>query len=39
MNIYAWLKAQETGKLVQLSCAIGDDTVDDIPYGEILKTA
>ena len=31
VNIYAWLKAQETGKPVQLVCAIGDDTVDSIP--------
>ena len=32
VNIYAWLKAQETGKPVELCCAIGDDTVDGIPY-------
>ena len=24
VNIYAWLKAQETGKPVEISCAIGD---------------
>lgn len=35
VNIYAWLKAQETGKPVQLACAIGDDTVDGILYREI----
>ena len=39
VNIYAWLKAQETGKPVQLACAIGDDTVDGIPYREIVETA
>ena len=39
VNIYAFLKAQETGKEVNLSCAIGDDTVDGKPYGEIVKTA
>ena len=27
VNVYAWLKAQETGKPVELCCAIGDDTV------------
>ena len=30
-NIYAWLKAQEMGKPVELCCAIGDDTVDGVP--------
>ena len=39
VNIYAWLKAQETGKPVELACAIGDDTVDGIPYAEIVETA
>lgn len=39
VNIYAWLKAQETGKPVELCCAIGDDTVDGIPYSEIVETS
>ena len=39
VNIYAWLKAQETRKPVELCCAIGDDTVDGIPYTEIVKIA
>lgn len=39
VNIYAWLKAQETGKPVELCCAIGDDVVDGIPYSEIVETA
>ena len=39
VNIYAWLKAQETGKPVELCCAIGDDTVDGVPYSEIVETA
>ena len=39
VNIYAFLKAQETGKVVELSCAIGDDTVDGKPYSEIVKIA
>ena len=39
INIYAFLKAQETGKPVTLCCAIGDDTVDGIPYADIVETA
>lgn len=39
VNIYAFLKAQETGKVVELSCAIGDKTIDGKPYDEIVKTA
>ena len=39
VNIYAWLKAQETGKPVELCCAIGDDTVDGRPYSEIVSIA
>lgn len=39
VNIYAFLKAQETGKPVTLCCAIGDDTVDGRPYSEIVEIA
>ncbi len=39
VNIYAWLKAQETGKPVELCCAIGDDTVGGVPYTEIVAAA
>jgi len=39
VNIYAWLKAQETGKTVELSCAIGDDEIDGKPYSEIVEIA
>ena len=39
VNIYAFLKAQETGEPVMLSCAIGDDTVDGRPYAEIVEIA
>ena len=39
VNIYAWLKAQETDKTVELCCAIGDDTVDNRPYAEIVEIA
>ena len=37
VNVYAFLKAQETGKAVELCCAIGDDTVDGRPYAEIVE--
>jgi len=39
VNIYAWLKAQETCKPVELSCAIGDETIDGKPYSEIVDIA
>ena len=37
VNIYAWLKTQETGNAVELHCAIGDDMVDGRPYAEIVE--
>ena len=39
VNIHAFLKAQKTGQPVVLSCAIGDDTVDGLPYSEIVEEA
>ena len=39
VNIYAFKKAQETGKEVKLSCAIGDETIDGRPYEEIVNEA
>ena len=39
VNIYAFLKAQETGEEVKLCCAIGDDTIDGKPYSEIVEIA
>ena len=39
VNIYAFLKAQETGKPVELCCAIGDTEIDGKPYSEIVKIA
>lgn len=39
VNIYAFLKAQETGKVVELCCAIGDDKIDGKPYSEIVEIA
>ena len=39
VNIHAFLKAQKTGQPVVLSCAIGDDIVDGVPYSEIVEEA
>lgn len=39
INIYAFLKAQETNKEVNLCCAIGDTEVDGKPYSEIVNIA
>lgn len=39
VNIYAFLKAQKTGKPVSLCCAIGDEFIDGKPYGEIVSIA
>jgi len=39
VNIYAWLKAQETGNIVEFSCAIGDETIDGKDYSEIVEIA
>lgn len=39
VNIYAFLKAQETNKPVELYCAIGDEFVDGKPYSEIVEIA
>ena len=39
INIYCFLKAQKEGKEVSISCAIGDETVDNKPYEEIVEIA
>lgn len=39
VNIYAHLKAQETGKPVEIYCAIGDETIDGKPYSDIVDIA
>ena len=39
VNIYAYLKAQETGEIYELSCAIGDETIDGKPYSDIVEIA
>ena len=39
VNIYAFLKAQELQRPVELCCAIGDTEIDGIPYSKIVDTA
>lgn len=39
INIYAFIKAQQTNKKVELACAIGDTLVDGKPYYEIVRIA
>lgn len=39
VNIYAHLEAQRLNRPVLLSCAIGDEAVDGVPYAQIVKTA
>ena len=39
INIYAFLKAQETGKPIELCCAIGDTEIDGRSYSEIVEIA
>lgn len=39
VNIYAHLKAQAEGQVVNIACAIGDELVDGLPYEEIVARA
>lgn len=39
VNVYAFLKAQETQKPIELFCAIGDTKIDGKPYKEIVEIA
>ena len=39
LNIYCWLKAQETGQPFEISCAIGDETIDGFAYQEYVDMA
>lgn len=39
VNIYAHLEAQRLNRPVLLSCAIGDEAVDGVPYAQIVKAA
>jgi S-adenosylmethionine synthetase len=39
VNVYAFLKAQETNQEIELSCAIGDNKIDNKSYSEIVEIA
>ena len=39
VNIYAFLEAQARNETVEISCAIGDETVDGKPYSDIVEIA
>ncbi len=39
LNIYAFKKAQETGEVVNICCAIGDEFIDGVPYSKIVSDA
>ncbi len=39
LNIYTFLKAQETGETVELCCAIGDEEIDGHSYSELMDIA
>lgn len=39
VNIFAHIMAQQLGKPVKLSCAIGDKEVDGVPYSDIVQFA
>ena len=39
VNIYCFLKAQATNQVVEISCAIGDEYIDNRPYEEVVEIA
>lgn len=39
VNIYAYLKAQQLNREVEISCAIGDEEIDGKPYEQIVDIA
>lgn len=39
VNIYCYLKAQELGIPIGMCCAIGDESINGIPYQEIVEVA
>lgn len=39
VNIYCFLKAQATNQIVEISCAIGDEYIDNRPYEEVVEIA
>jgi S-adenosylmethionine synthetase len=38
-NIYAHLLAQDTGDVIELHCAIGDESINGVSYDEIVSIA
>ena len=39
VNIYAFMKAQEEHRPIEMCCAIGDTEIDGVPYSEIVEKA
>lgn len=39
VNIYCFLKAQAVNQVVEISCAIGDEYIDNCPYEEVVAIA
>ncbi len=39
VNIYAFLRAQVLGRPVEMCCAIGDESIEGVPYSEIVEEA
>lgn len=39
VNIYAHIRAEQTGEPVELYCAIGDEYVDGLPYSAVVEVA
>ena len=39
VNIWAWLRAQETGEVVEACCAIGDDRIGKVSFAEMVEVA
>ena len=39
VNIYCWLEAQRCHRIIEYSCAIGDDKIGNLPYSEIVAIA
>lgn len=39
INIWAWLRAQETGEEVEACCAIGDDRIGKVSFDEMVEVA
>ena len=39
INIWAWLRAQETGEEVEACCASGDDRIGKVSFDEMVEVA